>query len=108
MCVGEEELTTWRDKPSHGMYHRQIEEAADIEKTYQWLDIIYWDIDACLVVLDQQREITFRITLTIKCSCLHGFLLGTPASSHSPKTCIGVSLNDHYKLPRGVNFNFCL
>ncbi|TWW61005.1 hypothetical protein D4764_05G0010950 [Takifugu flavidus] len=27
-----------KDKPPHGMYHRQIEEAADIEKTYQWLE----------------------------------------------------------------------
>ncbi|TKS64906.1 N-lysine methyltransferase KMT5A [Collichthys lucidus] len=34
----EEEQTTWRDKPLHGMYHRQIEEVADIKKSYQWLD----------------------------------------------------------------------
>ena len=26
-----------RDKALHRMYHRQIEEVADIEKTYQWL-----------------------------------------------------------------------
>lgn len=30
----EEEHATWRDKPQHGMYHRPIEEVADIEKTY--------------------------------------------------------------------------
>ncbi|TWW62315.1 hypothetical protein D4764_04G0009620 [Takifugu flavidus] len=24
--------------PLHGMYHRQIEEVADFEKTYQWLE----------------------------------------------------------------------
>ena len=34
----EEEQTTWRDKPLHGMYHRQIEEVADIKKSYQWLE----------------------------------------------------------------------
>ena len=38
MSAEEEEQTTWRDKPLHGMYHRQIEEVADIEKTYQWLE----------------------------------------------------------------------
>ncbi|TWW76598.1 hypothetical protein D4764_13G0012600 [Takifugu flavidus] len=33
----EPERLSWKDKPIHGMYHRQIEEVADIEKTYQWL-----------------------------------------------------------------------
>ncbi|TWW61002.1 hypothetical protein D4764_05G0010920 [Takifugu flavidus] len=33
----EPEGLSWKDKPMHGMYHRQIEEVADIEKTYQWL-----------------------------------------------------------------------
>ena len=34
----EEEEPSWRDKPLHGMYHRQIEEVADIKKSYQWLE----------------------------------------------------------------------
>ena len=25
-------------EPLHGMYHRQIEEVADIKKSYQWLE----------------------------------------------------------------------
>lgn len=29
-----EEQTTWREKPLPGMYYRQIEEVADIEKTF--------------------------------------------------------------------------
>ncbi|TWW67217.1 hypothetical protein D4764_02G0002580 [Takifugu flavidus] len=33
----EPEGLSWKGKPMHGMYHRQIEEVADIEKTYQWL-----------------------------------------------------------------------
>ncbi|TWW69211.1 hypothetical protein D4764_18G0000170 [Takifugu flavidus] len=33
----EPEGLSWKDKPMHGMYHRQIEEVADIEKTYQWV-----------------------------------------------------------------------
>ena len=34
----EPEGPSWKDKPLHGMYHRQIEEVADMEKTYQWLE----------------------------------------------------------------------
>ena len=34
----EEERPSWRDKTLHGMYHRQIEEVADIENWYQWLE----------------------------------------------------------------------
>ncbi|TWW76590.1 hypothetical protein D4764_13G0012520 [Takifugu flavidus] len=33
----EPEGLSWKDKPVQGMYHRQIEEVADIEKTHQWL-----------------------------------------------------------------------
>ena len=33
----EEERQSWRDKPLHGMFPREIE-AADIEKTYQLLE----------------------------------------------------------------------
>ncbi|KAI3356768.1 hypothetical protein L3Q82_003449 [Scortum barcoo] len=35
----EEQLeVSWVDKLLHGMYHRQIEEVADIRKSYQWLE----------------------------------------------------------------------
>ena len=34
----EEERPPWRDKPLSRMYKRHIEEVADIEKTYQWLE----------------------------------------------------------------------
>ena len=34
----EPEGSSWSDKPLYGMYHRQIEEVADIRKTYQWLE----------------------------------------------------------------------
>lgn len=31
----EEEAESWKDKPHHGMYHRHIEEVADIGRSYQ-------------------------------------------------------------------------
>lgn len=34
----EEEEPSWKDKPLHRMYHWQINEVADIEKSYQWLE----------------------------------------------------------------------
>ncbi|XP_015259534.1 PREDICTED: protein NLRC3-like [Cyprinodon variegatus] len=34
----EEGEPSWRDKPLHGVYHRQIEEVADIKKSYLWLE----------------------------------------------------------------------
>ncbi|KAF7643929.1 hypothetical protein LDENG_00230900 [Lucifuga dentata] len=34
----EQEETSWKTKPLHGMYHRQIEGVADIMKSYQWLE----------------------------------------------------------------------
>lgn len=34
----QDEEPSWRDKPLYGMYHRQIEEVADIKKSYQWLE----------------------------------------------------------------------
>ena len=34
----EGEEPSWKDKPLHSMYHKQIEEVADIEKSYQWLE----------------------------------------------------------------------
>lgn len=33
----EEDRPSWRDEPLHGMYHRQMEEVADIKKSYQSL-----------------------------------------------------------------------
>uniref|UniRef100_A0A3Q3AXH7 Phospholipid phosphatase related 4a n=1 Tax=Kryptolebias marmoratus TaxID=37003 RepID=A0A3Q3AXH7_KRYMA len=33
----EKEEPSWKDKPLHRMYHRQIEEVTDIKKSYQWL-----------------------------------------------------------------------
>jgi len=32
---GGEVEPSWKDKPLHGMYHRRIEEVADIEKSNQ-------------------------------------------------------------------------
>lgn len=34
----EEEKILWKTKPLHGMCHRQIEEVADIQTSYQWLE----------------------------------------------------------------------
>ncbi|TWW71484.1 hypothetical protein D4764_17G0009670 [Takifugu flavidus] len=34
----EPEGLSWKDQPLHGMDHRQIEEVADIQKTYQELE----------------------------------------------------------------------
>lgn len=34
----EENRPSWKDKPLHGLYHRQIVEVADITKSYQWLE----------------------------------------------------------------------
>ncbi|KAF7649568.1 hypothetical protein LDENG_00139440 [Lucifuga dentata] len=34
----EQEETSWKTKPLHGMYHQQIEGVADITKSYQWLE----------------------------------------------------------------------
>lgn len=31
---GEDEESSWKDRPLHGMYHQQIEEVADIRKSY--------------------------------------------------------------------------
>jgi len=33
----EEREPSQKDKPLHDMYHQQIEEVTDIEKSYQWL-----------------------------------------------------------------------
>ena len=34
----EPEGPSWKDKPLHGMYHRQMKEVSDMEKTYQWME----------------------------------------------------------------------
>ncbi|KAF7651709.1 hypothetical protein LDENG_00106770 [Lucifuga dentata] len=34
----EQEETSRKTKPLHGMYHGQREEVTDIEKSYQWLE----------------------------------------------------------------------
>lgn len=34
----QEEEPSQKDRPPPGKYHRQIEEQADIDKSYQWLD----------------------------------------------------------------------
>ncbi|XP_055359974.1 uncharacterized protein LOC129603341 [Betta splendens] len=47
-----EEGPSWEDKPLHRMYHRNITEVADLNKSYQWLeraglkDIVYRNICA--------------------------------------------------------------
>ena len=33
----DQEELEWKDKPLHDMNHQQIEELADIEKSYKWL-----------------------------------------------------------------------
>lgn len=34
----EEDGPSWKDKPLSGIYHRQTEGVADMEKTYRWLE----------------------------------------------------------------------
>ncbi len=34
----EEDEPSWKTKPLHGMYHRQIEEVADVKKSRKWLE----------------------------------------------------------------------
>ncbi|TWW65015.1 hypothetical protein D4764_22G0006620 [Takifugu flavidus] len=63
----EPEGLSWKDKPLHGIYHRQIEKVADIEKTYQWLTKagLKDSIEALLMAAQEQalstREIEARV-----------------------------------------------
>ncbi len=34
----EEDESSWRDKPLHGIYHRRTEEVDDNKKSYKWLE----------------------------------------------------------------------
>ncbi|XP_068176488.1 uncharacterized protein [Antennarius striatus] len=57
----EEEETTWRDKPLHGMYYRQIEEVAGIKKTYQWLNKAgLTDSTEALIMAAQEQALSTR------------------------------------------------
>lgn len=55
------EEPSWKDKPLHGMYHRQIEEVADIEKTYQWLEKAgLKDSTEALIMAAQEQALNTR------------------------------------------------
>ena len=57
----EEEEPSWRDKPLHGMYHRQIEEVADIKKSYQWLEKAgLKDSTEALIMAAQEQALSTR------------------------------------------------
>ncbi|TWW67382.1 hypothetical protein D4764_02G0004230 [Takifugu flavidus] len=57
----EPEGLSWKDKPMHGMYHRQIEEVADIEKTYQWLTKAgLKDSTEALIMAAQEQALSTR------------------------------------------------
>ncbi|TWW77705.1 hypothetical protein D4764_12G0010950 [Takifugu flavidus] len=57
----EPEGLSWKDKPLHGMYHQQIEEVADIEKTYQWLTKAgLKDSTEALIMAAQEQALSTR------------------------------------------------
>ena len=65
----EEEEPSWRDKPLHGMYHRQIEEVADIKKSYQWLEKAgLKDSTEALIMAAQEQALSTR---SIKAGIYH-------------------------------------
>ncbi len=57
----EDEEPSWRDKPLHGVYHRQIEEVADIKKSYQWLEKAgLKDSTEALIMAAQEQALSTR------------------------------------------------
>uniref|UniRef100_A0A7N8XHF5 Reverse transcriptase domain-containing protein n=1 Tax=Mastacembelus armatus TaxID=205130 RepID=A0A7N8XHF5_9TELE len=57
----EEQEPSWQDKPLHGMYHRQIQEVADIEKSYRWLEKAgLKDSTEALIVAAQEQALSTR------------------------------------------------
>ena len=57
----EEQEPSWKDRPLHGMYHRQIEGVADIEKSYQWLDKAgLTDSTEALIMAAQEQAVSTR------------------------------------------------
>ena len=57
----EGEEPSWKDRPLHGMYHRQIEEVADIQKSYQWLDKAgLKDSTEALIMAAQEQALSTR------------------------------------------------
>ena len=57
----EEEELSWKDKPLHGMYHRQTEEVNDIEKSCQWLEKsgLKYSTEA-LIMAAQEQALSIR------------------------------------------------
>ncbi len=52
---------SWQDKPLHSMYHRQIEEVADIGKSYQWLERAgLKDSTEALIIAAQEQALNTR------------------------------------------------
>ena len=50
-----------KDKLLHGMYHRQIEEVADVEKCYQWLQKAgLKDSTEALIMAAQEQALNTR------------------------------------------------
>ena len=48
-------------QPPHGMYHRQIEEVADIKKSYQWLEKAgLKDSTEALIMAAQEQALSTR------------------------------------------------
>ena len=59
--VQEEEQSTWKDKPLHGIHHCQVEEVADIKKTYQWLvNAGLTDSTEALIMATQEQTLSTR------------------------------------------------
>ena len=57
----EGEELSWENKPLHSTYHRQIEEVADIEKSYQWLEKAgLKDSIEALIMAAQEQTVSTR------------------------------------------------
>ncbi|XP_055368940.1 uncharacterized protein LOC129604854 [Betta splendens] len=56
-----EEGPSWEDKPLHGMYHRNITEVADLNKSYQWLERAgLKDSTEALILAAQEQALSTR------------------------------------------------
>ncbi|KAF7652027.1 hypothetical protein LDENG_00102410 [Lucifuga dentata] len=57
----EQEETSWKTKPLHGMYYQQIEGVADIMKSYQWLEKAgLKDSTEALIMAAQEQALSTR------------------------------------------------
>ena len=55
-----EEEPSLKDKPLHGMYFRQIEDVAEIEKSYQWLEKVGQNGTEALIMAAQEQALSIE------------------------------------------------